>query len=151
MAYRNIAPQIMVEELLLGPDGQIPADYKLYVLQGRVRLVEIHTDRFSDHRVDLFLPDWRPVDARVSLSSRPGAPPRPDSLERMVDIAEALGRETDFVRVDLYDVAGRITFGELTSYPGGPAGPWGPYVPGASPEFLDIELGRQWTLPKHYR
>ena len=37
----------------------------------------------------------------------------------MLGIAEVLGEDTDFVRVDLYDLGGRIVFGELTSYPYG--------------------------------
>ena len=37
----------------------------------------------------------------------------------MVRIAEALGAETDFVRVDLYDLGDRIVFGELTNTPNG--------------------------------
>ena len=41
--YRNIPPQILVEELLLDPVGQIPPDYKFYVFDGRVQLIEVHT------------------------------------------------------------------------------------------------------------
>lgn len=140
-AYRNIPPKILVEELLLNPDGQIPRDYKFLVFHGRVRLVQVHTDRFSDHRVNFFLPDWTRVDAQLPVPPAEHEPPRPDSLERMVHIAEALGRETDFVRVDLYDIAGRVVFGEFTSYPAA-----------ASQDLYpeSLELGQYWTLPLHY-
>ena len=37
----------------------------------------------------------------------------------MLEIASALSDGLDFVRVDLYDVDGRIVVGELTPYPGG--------------------------------
>ena len=37
----------------------------------------------------------------------------------MIEIAERLGEGVDFVRVDLYDVDGRVVFGELTNYPAG--------------------------------
>jgi hypothetical protein len=66
----------------------------------------------------------------------------------MVHIAETLGRETDFVRVELYDIAGRIVFGELTNYPGGL---WGPNDPPFSPASFDAELGGYWTVPDRYR
>jgi hypothetical protein len=143
-AYRNIPPRIMVEELLLDPDGRIPPDYKFFVFHGRVRLVEVHSDRFDDHRCSIVLPDWSSVAARGDTRPAEHAPPRPASLERMVHIAEALAQETDFVRVDLYDIAGRIVFGELTSYPGG-----GHVI--YSPESFDAELGRFWTVPKNYK
>ncbi len=144
-AYRHIPPRIMVEELLRGPDGHVPPDYKLYVFHGRVRLLEVHTDRFGDHRCNLVGPDWAPVDAQLIYPPAPQAPTRPDSLEKMIHIAETLGKETDFVRVDLYDVDGRIVFGELTSIPGGP------YAPGFTPKSFDLELGGYWNLPDQYR
>jgi len=37
----------------------------------------------------------------------------------MIEIAELLSKEVDFVRVDLYDLGSRIVFGELTNYPDG--------------------------------
>jgi hypothetical protein len=151
-AYRDIPPRIMVEELLLDSDGRIPPDYKFFVLNGRVRLVEVHSDRYTGHRCDYFLPDWTPADVQVlyppaEADAYPPAghrPARPDSFDRMVQVAEALGRETDFVRVDLYDIAGRVVFGELTSYPGGADATF-------SPESFDRSLGRYWSVPKRYR
>jgi len=150
-AYRNVPPRIMVEELLLDPDGRIPPDYKFFVLNGRVRLIEVHSDRFTGHRCDYFLPDWTPADVQViyppaEADAYPHSghrPPRPESFHRMVHIAEALGQETDFVRVDLYDTAGRVVFGELTNYPGGANARF-------SPESFDRRLGRYWSVPKRY-
>lgn len=150
-AYRNVPPRIMVEELLLDPDGRIPPDYKFFVLNGRVRLIEVHSDRFTGHRCDYFLPDWTPADVQViyppaEADAYPPSghrPPRPESFHRMVHIAEALGQETDFVRVDLYDTAGRVVFGELTNYPGGANARF-------SPESFDRRLGRYWSVPKRY-
>jgi len=144
-AYRHIPPRIMVEELLVGADGHVPPDYKFYVFHGRVRLLEVHTDRFGDHRCNLVRPDWSPVDAQLIYPPAVHAPARPESLDQMIRIAETLGQDTDFVRVDLYDVDGRIVFGELTSNPGGP------YAPGFTPRSFDLELGRYWNLPDEYR
>ena len=57
----------------------------------------------------------------------------------MTEVSEALGREFDFIRVDLYDVEGSVWFGELTPYPGGGLDPFDPR--------LDRELGALWVLP----
>ena len=59
-------------------------------------------------------------------------------------MAEKLGIGTDFVRVDLYDVDGRIVFGELTSYPAGGDSPF-------YPESFNEVFGRPWTVPRRYR
>lgn len=62
----------------------------------------------------------------------------------MIELAEKLGAETDFVRVDLYHVDGRIVFGELTSFPAGGDSPF-------DPEYFDGEFGAHWTVPRSYR
>jgi hypothetical protein len=142
-AYGHVPPRIMVEELLEGADGQSPPDYKFFVFHGRARLVQVDTDRFSGHHRNFFRPDWTPVDARLIYPPAEHAPPRPDGLEEMVHVAEALGKDTDFVRVDLYDVAGRVVFGELTSTPEGARQAF-------SPESFEVELGRYWNIPRRY-
>lgn len=143
-AYRDIAPRIMVEELLVDPGGHIPTDYKFFVFDGRVCLIEVHTSRFGDHRCNLLSPDWSAVDAQLTYRPADHDPPRPESLGEMIRIAESLGRETDFVRVDLYDVGGRVIFGELTSYPSAASDVF-------SPASFDTTLGSNWTVPEHYR
>ena len=67
----------------------------------------------------------------------------PASIDEMIRIAEALGAGTDLVRVDLYEIGGRILFGELTNYPSAGRGSFDP------PEYDEI-LGAAWTPPRHY-
>jgi hypothetical protein len=147
-AYRSIPPRIVAEELLLDEQRHIPADYKFYVFHGQARFLEIHQDRFTEYRWSFVHPDWTPVDVPiVGNGKRVEAPSRrPGSMDEMVEIAETLGQETDFVRVDLYDVSGRIVFGELTSYPAGLYA-----AERFTPKAWDIELGRYWTVPRRYR
>jgi hypothetical protein len=143
-AYLHVPPRLLVEELLRGPDGQVPVDYKFFVFGGRVRLVSVFSGRFYDERINLYLPDWTPVDAEWDSPRADHELPRPHSLERLVEVAEALGRGIDFVRVDLYDLGERVVFGELTSYP---AGGFVQFEPAS----FDAEVGRWWTLPTNYR
>lgn len=63
---------------------------------------------------------------------------RPANFERMLAIASQLSTGFDFVRVDLYNVDGRIYFGELTFTP--MAG----YLK-LRPESWDLKLGEKWT------
>ena len=42
------------------------------------------------------------------------AVPRPENLEKMIDIAEKISQGFPQVRVDLYNVKGKIYFGEMT-------------------------------------
>ena len=141
-AYRGLERRVIVEELLATDAGGVPDDYKIFVLNGTPRLVEVHSNRYLDHRRNFFLPDWTPLD--VEYVYRRGAEvPRPASLEEMIRVAEALGQVVDFVRVDLYEVGGRVVFGELTNYPEAGSGSFDP------PSF-DEELGAWWHLPARY-
>ena len=46
-------------------------------------------------------------------------PSMPENFSLMLEYAEKLSSEFDFVRVDLYNIAGTIYFGELTFSPNG--------------------------------
>ncbi|MCZ2803728.1 ATP-grasp fold amidoligase family protein [Modestobacter sp. VKM Ac-2983] len=135
--YRRARRLLLVEEFL-GSAEEVPADHKLFVFDGRLRLIQVDTGRFGAHRRRLYTPDWTPVDVDEAVAPGPVTPP-PASLARMTEVAEALGAPFDFVRVDLYDVGGRVWFGELTPYPGGGLDRFDP--------ALDVLLGSMWRLP----
>jgi hypothetical protein len=141
-AYRNVPRRILVEELL-DDAGGVPFDYKLFVFHGRVRMIQVDLDRFDAHTRNLYTPDWERLDVEYG---RPGGMDveRPSRLPEMLDIAERLGADTDFVRVDLYCLGKRVAFGELTNYPLAGSEEFRP------PEF-DRRLGEWWTPPKRYR
>jgi hypothetical protein len=142
-AYSGVPPQILVEERLRGPDGRQPDEYKLYVLHGRVELLHVDTRRFVDHHRNLYLRDWTPLQVRRDVHPRGEVRRPPRLLGRLIEVAEALGQDTDFVRVDLYDMGDRVVFGELTNYPGGGEQAF-------TPPSYDDQLGRLWTLPRRY-
>ena len=135
-AYVNIPPRILVEEFL-GPT--VPDDYKVYVFHGVPRLVQVNTARFGDARCDYYTPGWEPVDLTSDYPRSGRALARPAALDRMLMVASRLAQGLDFLRVDLYHIAGRVVFGELTNYPG--AGRIH-YVP----RSVDVEMGRWWKV-----
>lgn len=67
--------------------------------------------------------------------------PIPENYERMVEIARQLSSDFPHVRVDLYNVEGKIIFGELTFYDGSG------YM-SYDPDSFDIEMGRLFTTYK---
>ena len=67
--------------------------------------------------------------------------PKPENFDKMMEIASKLSEDFPFVRVDLYNVSGKIYFGELTFYP------WSGYVQ-YTPDKFDFELGEKFVLPK---
>jgi hypothetical protein len=65
--------------------------------------------------------------------------PKPENFDCMVAVAEQLSAEFPEVRVDLYNVSGKIYFGELTFYDGSGYFHF-------SPDSFDFDLGRKFTL-----
>jgi hypothetical protein len=142
--YGQVPRRVIAEELLESGLGGIPDDYKFFVFHQRCWFVQVDRGRFGVRTQDFFRPDWQ----HLPLSGGPPwgnpEPERPPALDEMIELAERLGQGTDFVRVDLYDVDGRIVFGELTSFPAGGDSPF-------YPESFNEEFGAPWTVPRRYR
>jgi hypothetical protein len=142
--YFELPKRVMFEEYL-GDHAGVPPDYKFYVMHQRVRFIEVDQGRFTRHTRDLFYPDWTPLPSRVGTAPAADVlPVRPTKLDTMIEIAETLACDSDFLRVDLYAVRGAVYFGELTHSPA--AGNFG-----FADRNLDQELGADWKLPKRYR
>ena len=58
----------------------------------------------------------------------------------MITVAEKLSKDIPFVRVDLYEINGKVYFGELTFYPSSG-------FEGFEPEEWDKKLGDMLELP----
>ena len=142
-AYGLIPRRIIIEEFLQDKNGEIPQDYKLFVFNGHCRYIQVDGGRFSNRTQDFFQPDWThlPMSGGPPFATEPIAPPA--QLNEMIDIAQRLGVETDFVRVDLYVLDDRVVVGELTNYPAGGESPF-------YPETFNTEFGRHWTVPTRY-
>ncbi|WP_240499981.1 ATP-grasp fold amidoligase family protein [Sphingomonas montana] len=133
--YAHIPPGVLIEPFI-GPDGALPIDYKLFVFGGRVAFVQVHLARETAHRWIVVDRDWRAAGGNGSRSGT--VPGRPVSLPAMIDAAETLAKDFDFVRVDFYEVAGQPKFSEMTFYPGS-----GLYR--LDPIALDREMGLLWA------
>jgi hypothetical protein len=117
--YKNITPRIICERLLTDEDGRIPPDYKFFCFGGQPRLIQVHTDRFTGHRSDMFDTEWRQLPVTMHHPSSGRDIPAPKTLGAMLSIAAALSSGFPFVRVDLYSIGETVIFGEMTWFPGG--------------------------------
>ena len=143
-SYVHVPRRILVEEFLRDERGAIPADFKFFVFHAKCRLVQVDTGRYGEHRQNFFTPAWNPVAVELVAPPASVPPPRPATLELMIDVAERLAVDTDFVRVDLYEIGSRVVFGELTSFPQG-----GKYS--FHPASFEAEMGSWWNPPSVYR
>ena len=142
--YMKTKSVIVVERLLEDEShvNNVINDYKIFCYDGKPEYVVCVSDRFSDRCNHLFYDTkWNKVRA-ASLDTRiEEDAPKPENLQQMLDIAARLSEDFPFARIDLYSLAGKIYFGEITFYP------WSGYME-YEPDEFDFLLGEKFSLRK---
>lgn len=142
-AYKAIKPRVICEELLFDESGNLPMDYKFFCFDGIPRYIQVDHNRFEKHTRSIYDNHWHKKNFTIGHPIYVDSIPKPPNFNEMLKVAEALSKELPFLRVDLFNVDGKIYCGELTMYPGN-----------GMEAFSDIEwdykLGRQVVLPKEY-
>jgi hypothetical protein len=131
--YAHIHPSLFVEPWL----GNL-IDYKLHTFAGRVFAVQVDVDRFTRHARAFFDPSWARLPVALTYPRPSCDIPIPRTLVQMLSYAEQIGAAFSYLRVDLYEVDGKVKFGEATFYPG--AG-----LERFNPSAFDLLFGAQWN------
>jgi hypothetical protein len=136
LQYLDIKPRIMVEEFLDDGRADGPLDYRFWCFHGKPALIQIDN---KPHTINPFYDlEWNDVGLSYRSWDAPRDIPRPAHLDEMIAVSEALSAGFDFVRVDLFNVKGRVVAGELTFTP----------VIGQldfRPKSWDSHLGKLWN------
>lgn len=116
--YTHIKPCIIAEKLLETHDALGLIDYKFFCLNGKVHHIFVCGDRdVVNHTCDwvYYDTDWKRYEDKIAPPFRNDfACPKPKGFELMKVYAELLANGLPQVRVDLYNIAGQIYFGEMT-------------------------------------
>ena len=84
-----------------------------------ILFVQVDANRFIEHeRILLSPPDFEPLNLTLGAFKPTTTWVRPKQFEALCHAAQDLSRPFDFVRVDLYEKAGQVFFGEFTFTPG---------------------------------
>lgn len=117
-AYRNIKPRIVCEKYIEAGGGGLK-DYKVMCFNGEPRLVLVCSERDTGNiKTDWFDLDWRHLPFTRLFPNSEKSVPKPENLAEMIKLATFLSKDFPFVRVDFYEVNGKLKVGELTFYPG---------------------------------
>lgn len=139
--YTYIPPRLICERFLENADGSQIRDYKIHCFHGEPKLIQVDYERFTEHQRNYYDPDWSLTNIKwVEQDNYPRAEDKPTNLEEMLEIARALSADFGYVRVDLYNVGGKVVFGELTFTPG--CG-----FTKLEPAEIDALMGSWLTLP----
>ena len=119
-------------------------DYKLFCFDGLVKFLFVATDRGvegEDTKFDFFDECFNHMDIRNGHKNATRKIECPLGFEEMKKYAALLSKGFPEVRVDFYDVNGRVYFGEMTFYH------WGGLMP-FEPEKWDEIFGSYIQLPE---
>ncbi|MCH5228540.1 MAG: glycosyl transferase [Muribaculaceae bacterium] len=134
--YKNVEKKIIVEEFIDNYSEDIK-DYKFFCFDGEPKFLKVDYDRFKNHRANYYDLDWNLLTygEKVCPPDFNHVEEKPDNFDLMIEIVKKLSKGFPFIRVDLYNVKGKIYFGELTFFPASGMGKW------IEPE-QDLEIGK---------
>lgn len=141
--YKNVKRKIFAEAYMEDEYGEL-RDYKWFCFDGEVKCLFIATDRSKgDHatRFDFFDMEFNHLPFTNGHPNANIQPQKPKMFEKMKELAAKLSTGIPHVRIDFYEVNGRVYFGEMTFYH------WSGMVP-FEPEEWDYKFGEWLTLPK---
>lgn len=139
--YRDVKPRIIAEKYMVDESGSELKDYKIYCSDGEPYLIQVDFGRFVKHERNLYDTDWNYIDKQIEYPKNPARQiNRPESLDQMLELAAKLSRGMASVRIDFYDINGKVYFGEITFYQEGGFARF-------EPEEYAYELGNKIKLP----
>lgn len=112
--YKDLKHRIIAEEFI---SETVPNDYKFFMFNGEMDSVMVCTDRSSGHPTFRFYDEkWNRLYYHKKELEPETDLERPDNFEEMIEIAKKLSEGFLHIRVDLYNVDGKVFFGELTLF-----------------------------------
>lgn len=144
--YKNIQPCYIIEKLLLDSKGRIPNDYKFHFINGELQFIYCSIDREGENYRSIYSPEWERLDIEwVAKDSHKGGkigkdidPPK--NLSQMIEIGRDIAKNFAYVRVDFYEVDGKMYYGEITLHHGSGFDTF-------EPKKYDFVFGEKLILP----
>ena len=114
----------MCDAFLRPLDEQLE-EYKLFCFKGKVGFIQ-HNKQINGKRYDnIFDAQWNILPVKYGYDGFTGDS-KPENGDELITVAEKLAAPFELVRVDLYNVDGKIVFSELTFHSGGGLIPFEP-------------------------
>lgn len=141
--YKNVKPRIIIEKLIKDTNNEDILDYKFMCFNGKVKCCFVCSERHSEKglAIDIFDTDWKRMSFKRKYRNSSIKIEKPKNYELMISLAEKLAKNISFVRMDFYEIEGKVYFGEFTFYPEGGFEKF-------EPEKYDEILGKWLSLEK---
>lgn len=115
--YKNVKPRVIAEEYIEDHrDGEL-RDYKFFCFNGEPKVMFVASDRaMGKTKFDYYNLDFDHLDIMQKYPNASTPRRKPDTFDEMIKLSRILSKGFAHVRVDFYEVDGKIYFGELTFY-----------------------------------
>ena len=134
--YKDVKVRYFAEQFIEDSNNNDLVDYKFYCFNGTPKFVQVIKSRNTKETIDFYDTEWNHQEF-VGLNPKAEKSgveiEKPHNLEQMIEIAQKLSYNIPFLRVDLYNINGKIYFGETTFYP---ASGFGRFAPKEYDEIL---------------
>ncbi len=141
--YKNVKPRIIAEEYMVDESGYELKDYKIFCFGGTAKALYVASDRSKEDeetKFDFYDMEFNHLPFTNGHPNAQTEIKRPASFDKMRELAEELSKGIPHIRVDFYDINGRVYFGELTFFHHGGFTPF-------NPEEWDYKFGEWIKLP----
>ena len=115
--YSSIKSRVICEEYKNDGSGISPINYKIYCFNGKPECVLALAERDRKLKRGYYDNNWNCLEYIKEEYESSNKLEKPVDLHKMFEIAADLSKPFPFVRVDLYNVVGKIYFGGLTFTP----------------------------------
>lgn len=117
--YKNVKPKILIEKYMEDKVNKELIDYKIMCFNGKPKFSFTCTERYKGGlKVTFFDLNWEKMTFTRHYPSSDIKINKPINYDKMLDFSKKLSENIPFVRVDWYEINGKLYFGELTFYPG---------------------------------
>ncbi len=114
MHYKLITPKIIAEKFIESFQYDLE-DYKFICFDGETKFCWIDANRYSDHRRNVYDINWKLQPWQQHSYKNTDLPiQKPKNFDLMIELTNRLAKGFSHVRVDWYNIEGKIYFGEMT-------------------------------------
>lgn len=118
--YKNIKRKIIAEKYMEDEEEHDLKDYKFFCFNGEPKFIQVDMGRFTNHIRNFYTTDWNYIPVNFNCyNDEKVIVQKPKKLEEMLSLVKKLSKNFVMVRVDLYQINGKIYFGEMTFHHGG--------------------------------
>ncbi|HHU27714.1 TPA: hypothetical protein GXZ54_00965 [bacterium] len=140
-AYKKVKPKIVIEKYLEELTIEGISDYKFFSFDGEIEYLYVYNiNQFGEkvssvfninfENTGFYRNGYKPIEGKLK---------KPDNFDEMIEYARILSKGIPHVRVDLYNIKGKILFGEMTFYS---RGGYNNFIP----DEFDYILGSKFQL-----